>query len=127
MSLIAGTVYFTQEDRAFFLVTDQPHSKFFTVKMHKHDNDTALGSLLSGFKNELGIDPDNLRLGELGAWHISGGVTSEDLVSLYTLELVDHDKLNLERLADLGMSFASADNLSDLLTNVDVTGVARLD
>ncbi|MCM0583375.1 hypothetical protein H9L19_01510 [Weissella diestrammenae] len=127
MSLIAGTVYFTQEDKTFFLVTDQPHSKFFTVKMHKHQGDTALGSLLNGIKGELGIDPNDLRLGELGAWHIKGGTTAEDLISLYTLELVEPNRVDLKRLSDLGMSFASAANLSDLLTSVDVTGVAALD
>lgn len=127
MSLIAGTIYFTRGDQTFFLVTDQPASKFFTVKMHRHKKDTALGALLTGIRNELGIDPDTLRLGELGAWHTQGLMVQDDLVSLYTLELLDETTLNLERLSNLGMSFASAASLSNLITKVDVTRVTRLD
>ncbi|MFL1696446.1 hypothetical protein ACJQWY_06575 [Weissella kandleri] len=127
MSLIAGTVYFTRADQTYFLVTDQPKSQFFTVKMHRHQNETALGTLLSGLREELGIDPDCLRLGELGTWHTQGLETQDDLISLYTLELVDEKSLNMQRLRSVGMSFAQAKSVKDLIFNVDVTGVTRLD
>ena len=128
MSLIAGTVVFTRNDQSYFLVTDEvPTPRFYTVKMHKHDGDTALGSLLTGMKDELGFDIDNLRLGELAAWHGQGLETAEDLISLYTFEPVDAARFNMVRLGMLGLQFMNAKDAADLLRNVDMTGVARLD
>ena len=95
--------------------------------MHKHDGDTALGSILTGMKDELGFDIDNLRLGELAAWHGQGLESAEDLISLYTFEPVDATHFNMDRLGLLGLQFMNAKDAADLLRNVDMTGVARLD
>lgn len=128
MSLIAGTVIFTRDDQSYFLVTDElPTPKFYTVKMHKHDGDTALGSIVNGMKDELGIEFENLKFGELAAWHLQGLETSEDLVSLYTFEPIDSNLLNLERLNLLGLQFINAGDIQKLLKNVDMTGVIQLD
>lgn len=128
MSLIAGTVIFTRDDQSYFLVTDElPIPKFYTVKMHKHDGDTALGSIVNGMKDELGIEFENLKFGELAAWHLQGLETSEDLVSLYTFEPIDSNLLNLERLNLLGLQFINAGDIQKLLKNVDMTGVIQLD
>ncbi|KAA8433236.1 hypothetical protein ACFQGR_06020 [Weissella sagaensis] len=128
MSLIAGTIIFTRDDQSYFLVTDElPKPKFYTVKMHKHDGDTALGSIVNGMRDELGIDFDNLRFGELAAWHLQESESSEDLVSLYTFEAIDSKLLNLERLNLLGLQFINARDIGRLLKNVDMAGVIQLD
>lgn len=128
MSLIAGTIIFTRDDQSYFLVTDElPTPKFYTVKMHKHDGDTALGSIVNGMKDELGVEFENLKFGELAAWHLQGLETSEDLVSLYTFEPIDSSLLNLERLSLLGLQFINARDMQELLKNVDMTGVIQLD
>lgn len=128
MSMIAGTIVFTRNDQSYFLVTDEvPTPRFYTVKMHKHAGDTALGSILTGMKGELGINLDNLRLGELAAWHGKDLETAEDLISLYTFEPIDTTDFNMDRLALLGLQFMNAKDAAGLLTNVDMTGVARLD
>lgn len=128
MSLIAGTIIFTRDDQSYFLVTDElPKPKFYTVKMHKHDGDTALGSIVNGMRDELGIEFDNLRFGELAAWHLQELESSEDLVSLYTFEAIDSKLLNLDRLNLLGLQFINARDISGLLKNVDMAGVIQLD
>ncbi|MFL2019741.1 hypothetical protein [Weissella hellenica] len=128
MSLIAGTIIFTRDDQSYFLVTDElPKPKFYTVKMHKHDGDTALGSIVNGMRDELGIGFDNLRFGELAAWHLQELESSEDLVSLYTFEAIDSKLLNLDRLNLLGLQFINTRDISGLLKNVDMAGVIQLD
>jgi len=128
MAKIAGTIVFTRQDQSYFLVTDEvPVAKFYTVQMHKHDGDTALGSLLTGMKSELGLHLDNLRLGELAAWHETGLATAEDLISLYTFEPVASDLIDLERLELLGLQFVNARDMKNLLKNVDIVGVKQLD
>ena len=128
MAKIAGTIVFTRDDQAYFLVTDEiPVPKFYTVQMHKHAGDTALGSLLTGMKSELGLHIDNLRLGELAAWHETGLSTAEDLISLYTFEPVAADCIDLDRLEMLGLQFVNARDMKSLLKNVDIVGVKQLD
>lgn len=128
MSLIAGTIIFTRDEQSYFLVTDEvPEPKFYTVKMHKHDGDTALGSIVNGMQDELGINMDNLRFGELAAWHTQGLETTEDLISLYTFEPIDSEALNLDRLSLLGLQFVNAKDVVDFLKNVDMTGAMQLD
>jgi hypothetical protein len=126
MSRIAGTIIFTRDDMSYFLVVDDTVD-FYTVKMHRHNEDTALGTLLTGFKNELGIDVDNLRLGELAGWTKQGVDEQAELISLYTFEVVDPQKMDLNRLELLGMHFASAREVATLLQHVDMMTVAQLD
>ncbi|MDR3190352.1 MAG: hypothetical protein LBT80_03995 [Lactobacillaceae bacterium] len=128
MSMIAGTIIYVVDDKTYFLVADESaDSSFFAVKMHRHDTDTALGSILHGLKADLGIDPNNLRLGELAAWHTKRGDTAEDLISLYTFTVVDPSLLNHQRIEMAGMHFKWAEGLVDLLKHVDVSGVTQLD
>lgn len=127
MSLIAGTVFYTDNEtnNTYFLVTDEiPQPNFYTVKMHRHNDETALGAIINGFKNELALNIDNLRLGELAGWHMRGDT---DLIALYTFEVVNPAIFNHERLSMLGMHFANAKDLNSLLTTVDMNGVGRLD
>lgn len=124
MSLVAGTVIFTRGDKSYFLVADTlAKPKFYTVKMHRHEADTALGSLLTGLKNELGLDPENLRLGEIAGWHADDG----EIVSLYTLDAVDPDAFNLKRLDLLGLHFVSTHEAAQLLLDVDMMVAVKLD
>jgi hypothetical protein len=126
MSQIAGTVIFSQNDMSYFLVTDDQH-EFYSVKMHRHQDDTALGSILAGMKNELGLDIDNLRLGELAAWRQHSDSEEDRLISLYTFEVVDFAKVDVERLGNLGLHFVSATEAAPLIKNVDMMSVAQLD
>lgn len=127
MSYVAGTIIFTREDQSFFLVTDTPVSRFYTVKLHRQAGDTALGSLLTGMKTELGIDIDNLRLGELAVWHESGEDDNSDAFSLFTFEPIDISLLDFERLRAVGLQFMNARQAHQLLQNVDMSGVTSLD
>ncbi|MBS0949334.1 hypothetical protein JK159_02905 [Weissella minor] len=128
MTLVAGTIIFTRDDQSYFMVKDDvPISKFYTVRMHKHENDTALGSLLEGMKEQLGLNLNNLRLGELAVWHSEGRADSIDSTSLYTFEVVDVSLINFERLAAVGMEFVNARHARDLVRNVDMSGVIKLD
>lgn len=123
MSLIAGTIIYTKEDQTYFLVSDdQPRQKFYTVKMHKHENDTALGSLLEGLRHGLGVDPDNLRLGEIAGWQ-----ANEDIITLYTFDVINADSFDLKRLSQLGLHFVTATSAMNLLHEVDTNVVAKLD
>ena len=78
-------------------------------------------------QDELGINMDNLRFGELAAWHTQGLETTGDLISLYTFEPIDSEALNLDRLSLLGLQFVNAKDVVDFLKNVDMTGVMQLD
>ncbi|AIG65833.1 hypothetical protein ACRHK7_01435 [Weissella tructae] len=127
MSYVAGTIIFTRGDQSFFLVTDTPESRFYTVKLHRQAGDTALGSLLAGMKSELGIDVDNLRLGELAVWHEQGQHDNSDAFSLFTFEPVDISVLDFERLRAVGLQFMNARQAHSLLENVDMSGVTSLD
>lgn len=127
MSYVAGTIIFTRGDQSFFLVTDTPDSRFYTVKLHRQAGDTALGSLLTGMKSELGIDVDNLRLGELAVWHEQGQHDNTDAFSLFTFEPVDISLLDFERLRAVGLQFMNARQAHSLLENVDMSGVTSLD
>lgn len=127
MSLIGGTVFYTdiETNNTYFLVTDEvPQPNFYTVKMHRHNDETALGAILNGFKNELALNLDNLRLGELAGWHMK---SDADLIALYTFEVVNPAIFDHERLSMLGMHFANAKDLNSLLTTVDMNGFGRLD
>ncbi|RRG18882.1 hypothetical protein D3P96_02530 [Weissella viridescens] len=128
MTLVAGTIIFTRADQSFFMVKDeQPIANFYTVKAHKHEEDTPLGSLLAGMKNQLGLNLDNLRLDELAVWHRAQPDGSKDSTSLFTFEVVDPDKINMERLAAVGMEFVNAKDALNLVTNVDMSGVIKMD
>lgn len=127
MSYVAGTIIFTREDQSFFLVTDTPVSRFYTVKLHRQAGDTALGSLLTGMKMELGVDIDNLRLGELAVWHERGEQDNSDAFSLFTFEPIDISLLDFERLRAVGLQFINARQAHQLLQNVDMSGVTSLD
>lgn len=127
MSYVAGTIIFTRDDQSFFLVTDTPVSRFYTVKLHRQAGDTALGSLLTGMKSDLGINMDNLRLGELAVWHEQGKQDNSDAFSLFTFEPIDISLLDFERLRAVGLQFINARQAHQLLQNVDMTGVTSLD
>ncbi|TYC48383.1 hypothetical protein ESZ50_08440 [Weissella muntiaci] len=124
MSLVAGTIIFTRDDQSYFLVADTlPKQQFYTVKMHRHEGDTALGSLLTGLKTDLGIDPNNLRLGEIAGWRMDGN----EVISLYTLDAVDSTAFDLTRLDLVGVHFVSARDAAELLLDVDMMAAVRLD
>jgi len=127
MSYVAGTVIFTRGDQSFFMVTDTPVPRFYTVKMHRQAGDTALGSLLAGMKSELGIDVNNLRLGELAVWHERGEQDNSDAFSLFTFEPVEIELLDFERLRAVGIEFMNARQAHKLLENVDMSGVTSLE
>ncbi|MBM7616468.1 hypothetical protein JOC36_000001 [Weissella uvarum] len=128
MTLIAGTIIFTRDDQSFFMVKDGlPISEFYTVRMHQHEDDTALGALLAGMKDQLGLNLDNLRLGELAVWHREGRDDSIDSTSLFTFEVIDDALLNFDRLEAVGMEFVNARDAVSLVKNVDMSGVIGLD
>ncbi|KRN32556.1 hypothetical protein [Weissella halotolerans] len=126
MSLVAGTVVFTRGDQSFFLVTEQaPRARFYTVKMHKHKNETALGSLLTGFKSDLGLSIENLRLSELAVWHDASLQVGP--ISLFTFTPVNIEAIDFERLHAVGLAFMNARDVRELLKSVDMTAVAGFD
>lgn len=90
MSLIAATAIAVKDNLPYFLVEktkDQTH-RFFTTKMHRHNNYTSLGAVLRGLKSLGPVDFDEWRLGELTS--VSGG---DSLMSIYSFDVKDMPKI----------------------------------
>ncbi|MDY5164428.1 hypothetical protein RQW99_07765 [Leuconostoc falkenbergense] len=93
MSLIAATAIAVKDNLPYFLVekTKDQTYRFFTTKMHRHNNDTSLGSVLRGLKSLGPVDFDDWRLGELTS--VSGG---DSLMSIYSFDVKDMPKIEKE-------------------------------
>lgn len=116
MSMVAGTIMMINDGMPSYLVKyEDAVANFLTVKMHKHANETALGTLLRTMKND--FDLDNLRLDELASIKLHGQIGS-----LYVFKLV----APIEVLAENGYKFVEASNLHALLETVDMSSAPKL-
>lgn len=115
MSLIAATAIALKENLPYFLVEeDEQGYHFFTAKMHRHNHDTSLGTVLRGLKTLGPVDLNQWRLGELTSVN-NGGV----LMSLYAFEV--DNMLKIEKSLDSNLKFAPANQLHQLLETVQTT------
>ncbi|TYC46436.1 hypothetical protein [Leuconostoc litchii] len=115
MSLIAVTAIAVKDNLPYFLVEEnEGHYQFFTTKMHKHNNDTSLGAALRGLKELGAVDFNDWRLGELTSVAFQG-----DLLSIYSFEVKDTDKI--ERELNYNLKFMPANQIHELLETLQTT------
>lgn len=110
MSLIAATAIAVKDNLPYFLVekTKDQTYRFFTTKMHRHNNDTSLGAVLRGLKSLGPVDFDEWRLGELTS--VSGG---DSLMSIYSFDVKDMSKI--EKELNYQLVFVPANKIHPLL------------
>lgn len=117
MTLVAGTIVVVREGMPSYLVVkNNEQVNFFSAKMHKHRNETALGTIIQALKPYFNID--NLRLDELTSVKIQ-----KEMCSLYVFKVVN---FNLIELADNNFKFVEASNIHTLLETVDMSAAPKL-
>ena len=116
MSLIAATTIAVKDNLPYFLVekTKDQTYRFFTTKMHRHNNDTSLGAVLRGLKSLGPVDFDDWRLGELTS--VSGG---DSLMSIYSFYVKDMQKI--EKELNYLLVFVPANKIHPLLETLQTT------
>lgn len=116
MSLIAATAIAVKDNLPYFLVekTKDQTYRFFTTKMHRHNNDTSLGAVLRGLKSLGPVDFDEWRLGELTS--VSGG---DSLMSIYSFDVKDMSKI--EKELNYQLVFVPANKIHPLLKTLQTT------
>ena len=117
MTLVAGTIVVIKEGMPSYLVVkDQKQVSFFSAKMHKHRNETALGTIIKAFEPYFVID--NLRLDELTSVRIQN-----EMCSLYVFEVVD---FSLVKSQNDNFEFVEASSIHNLLETVDMNAAPKL-
>ena len=116
MSLIAATAIAVKDNLPYFLVekTKDQTYRFFTTKMHRHNNDTSLGAVLRGLKSLGPVDFDEWRLGELTS--VSGG---DSLMPVYSFDVKDMSKI--EKELNYRLVFVPANEIHPLLETLQTT------
>ena len=116
MSLIAATTIAVKDNLPYFLVekTKDQTYRFFTTKMHLHNNDTSLGAVLRGLKSLGPVDFDDWRLGELTS--VSCG---DSLMSIYSFDVKDMPKI--EKELNYLLVFVPANKIHPLLETLQTT------
>ena len=122
MSLIAATAIAVKDNLPYFLVekTKDQTYRFFTTKMHRHNNDTSLGSVLRGLKSLGPVDFDDWRLGELTS--VSGG---DSLMSIYSFDVKDMPKI--EKELNYRLVFVPANKIHPLLEPLQTPAFVSFD
>lgn len=115
MSLIAATAIAFENNLPYFLVEKEVEGyRFFTAKMHRHNQETSLGVVLRELK-KLGLENfDQWRLGELTSVKADG-----QLLSLYSFEVTD--MLSISQVLDHQLEFVPANKLHGLLETLQTT------
>ncbi|MCT8388632.1 hypothetical protein D0501_00735 [Leuconostoc holzapfelii] len=115
MSLIAATAIAYENNLPYFLVEKQGDDyRFFTAKMHRHNQETSLGVVLRELKKMGLADFDNWRLGELTSVKTDG-----QLLSLYSFEVTDMAAITTA--LDDQLTFVPANKLHGLLETLQTT------
>ncbi|WP_349551301.1 hypothetical protein [Leuconostoc pseudomesenteroides] len=116
MSLIAATAIAVKDNFPYFLVEQSKDNsyRFFTTKMHRHNNDTSLGAVLRGLKLLGPVDFDDWRLGELTS--VSDG---NSLMSIYSFDVKDMPKI--EKELNHQLVFVPANEIHPLLETLQTT------
>jgi hypothetical protein len=117
MSLVAGTIMVVQDGMPYYLVDrNEAEFNFLAAKMHEHEGDTALGTILKELANTITVD--ELRLEELTSVE-----TSEGTNSLFVFTTVNFDNIDLD---DSSLEFVQAAGLHELLETVDMGSAPQL-
>ena len=116
MLLLAATTIAVKDNLPYFLVekTKDQTYRFFTTKMHLHNNDTSLGAVLRGLKSLGPVDFDDWRLGELTS--VSCG---DSLMSIYSFDVKDMPKI--EKELNYLLVFVPANKIHPLLETLQTT------